>query len=273
MTGVAVLESLDSILRAADDPAKRSREVPVERIDFSKAFVPEENTQLFHTPVYETLDRAQRLRYNQLSGVRVNEFIMTLERDVLERVLIPLRRHRSVAGNPELLRGLESIIEDERLHYAGFARLNRMCLPDVFVGDRERYFTEPTRPQRLQFELFGLVARRLSFPLYSLIAMEESSMTMARRMVHLPANHRLGPLEPSFVAVHQEHMKDEARHVQIQTHLIDACLTSAGRLSRWSNSRLFKSTLRGLTTVGPSGSGAKVIRHFVGEFPELRPRT
>ncbi len=264
--------SLRAILSAAGDPANRSQPVTIEQIDRSRPFVPEEYTHLFYTSIYGSLSDQQRLRYNQLFGVRINEFIMMLERDVLERVLLPLRSHRAVASNPELRACLDTMIEDERRHYAGFADLNRRCLPEVFVDGRDRYFTELSAPQRMLFWMLGRIARTLAFPLYSLMALEESSMAMARRMIHDPASPTLGALEPHFVAVHREHMKDEARHVQIQAHLIDACLTRAGKVSRWSYSRLFKTMLSGLTTVGRSGSGARVLRHLVREHPELAPR-
>ena len=63
------------------------------RIDSRKPFVPEEYTQLYYTPVYHGLHREHRLRYNQLFGVRINEYIMMLEADLVERLLSPLRRH------------------------------------------------------------------------------------------------------------------------------------------------------------------------------------
>ncbi|HSH74609.1 MAG TPA: hypothetical protein VLA09_02805 [Longimicrobiales bacterium] len=272
MKADAPLRPLSAILDSAGEPGTGMQPVEIGEIDFARPFVPEENTHLFYTPIYETLTHPQRLRYNQLFGVRINEFIMTLERDILERVLVPLRRHPRVRTDSELTAGLELVIEDEREHYATFAELNRQCLPDVYTDGRDRYFTELGLLQKVQFAFFGLVARRLSFPLYAMMAMEESSMTMTRRMTHLPPSHGLGSLEPTFVAVHREHTKDEAAHVEIQAHLIQACLIDSGRLSRWSNSKLFKVMLRGLTTVGRSGSGAKVIRRLVHEHPELTPR-
>ena len=263
---------LKDLLRAATLAANRSQPVVIERMDFSRPFLPEEYTQLFYTPVYRRLSDDQRLRYNQLSGVRTNEFIMTLERDLLERMLMPLRKHPRVVADPDLLACLEIMIEEERRHYAGFAALNRHCLPSVFAEGRDRYFTALSRGQEAQFRLLGLVARALPFPLYPLMALEESSMTMARAMIHHPATLTLGDLEPQFVAVHREHMKDEGRHVAIQERLITECLTRTGRFSRWANARLFKAMLGGLMSVGRTGSGAKVIRHLVSERPELAPR-
>ncbi len=42
-------------------------------IDFSLPFIHEHFTQLYFTPFYAELTEAQRLRYNQLSGIRSNE--------------------------------------------------------------------------------------------------------------------------------------------------------------------------------------------------------
>ena len=66
------------IERLASDPARRMQMPALDRIDFSRPFVPEQYTQLYYTPVYHGVHRQQRLRYNQLFGMRINEFIMML---------------------------------------------------------------------------------------------------------------------------------------------------------------------------------------------------
>ena len=59
---------------------------PLAAINMRKPFLPEEHTQLYYTPVYGQLHFEHRLRYNQLFGVRVNEYIMMLEADLVERL-------------------------------------------------------------------------------------------------------------------------------------------------------------------------------------------
>src|SRR5262245_66651537 len=115
------------IERLAGDPVRRMRMPAVDRIDLSKPFLPEEYTQLYYTPVYRSLHRQHRLRYNQLFGVRINEYIMMLEADLVERLLVPLRRRPDVARDAALVRCIDTMIGEEKQHFQCFAALNRAC--------------------------------------------------------------------------------------------------------------------------------------------------
>ncbi len=62
---------------------------------------------------------------------------MTLEAELIERLLAPLRRHPSVRGDSAMLLALDTMVAEERRHYAGFAAFNRACRPDLYpVGQR-----------------------------------------------------------------------------------------------------------------------------------------
>ena len=256
------------IERLAADPARRMRMPAIDRIDLTKPFVPEDYTQLYYTPVYRSLHREHRLRYNQLFGVRINEYIMMLEADLVSRLLSPLCRHRNVAGNPALVRCLDTMIAEEQHHYACFAALNRACCPAIYAG-RERYFSELPWLLRGLYRAVGLIAGRLPFALWYLMAMEESSIALARDLGRSVVTDTLGPLEPSFATVHREHMKDEARHLQLDGILIALTLQSSRRGARRLNAALFKSMLGTITRPSRSGSGVKVICQLVREMPEL----
>src|SRR6476659_2544317 len=97
-------------------------------IDFSRRFVPEQFTPLYHTPVYSRLNADEPLRYNQLHGLYFNEQIMFFERalarNVLGRLLLsPIRK--------SLKPGLIQFMEEESRHSAMFLRLNRQCAPHL----------------------------------------------------------------------------------------------------------------------------------------------
>jgi P-aminobenzoate N-oxygenase AurF len=256
------------IERLANDPVRRMRMPAVDRIDLDKPFLPEEYTQLYYTPVYRKLHRQHRLRYNQLFGVRINEYIMMLEADLVERLLSPLRRHRDVAGNPTLVRCLSTMIEEENDHYRCFVALNRACFPDLY-RTRERYFSDLPWQSRALLATAGLLAGKFAFALWYLMAMEESSTALARDLSRNPVTETLGPLEPTFAAVHAEHLKDEVRHLQIDGMLIDLCLGGSGRGRRVLNAALFKTMLAAVTRPTRAGSGVKVIRELVRQMPEL----
>jgi P-aminobenzoate N-oxygenase AurF len=257
-----------AIERLAGDPAQRMRVPEKAAIDFTRPFVPESYTQLYYTPLYRGLHREHRLRYNQLFGIRINEYIMMLEADLVERLLSRLRRAPKVASDATLVRCLDTMIEEEKHHYRCFLALNRLCRPDLFRG-RERFFSDLPWPTRALFGAIGLVSGGLAFALWYLMAMEESSATLAREMTRNPVTETLGPLEPTVAAVHREHLRDEARHLQIDGLLVELCLAHAGPTTRAWNARLFKSLLDSVTRPTRAGSGVKVIRQLVREMPEL----
>jgi hypothetical protein len=255
--------------RLASDPARQMRVDEIGKIDLTMPFVPEHYTQLYYTPVYGNLHREHRLRYNQLFGIRTNEYIMMLEADLVERLLAPLRRHRGVAGDQALLRCIDTMIEEERRHYRHFLALNRACHPTLFSDGKQRFFSTLNLPLKALFNMVGFVSGQLAFALWYLMAMEESCTALARDMMRAQVTETLGPLEPNFAAIHREHTKDESRHLHIDKLLIDICLGHIGPRKRAINVALFKTMLGAVTRPTRRGSGVKVIRQLVAEMPEL----
>ncbi|MEQ1669494.1 MAG: diiron oxygenase [Hyphomicrobium sp.] len=264
--------SPDQINKLSSDPQKCTQSKGAIRIDMRKPFVPEEYTQLYFTPVYASLHHEHRLRYNQLSGLRINEYIMMLEADLIERLLVPLRHHPRVRNNPALIQSIETMVEEERRHYQYFAALNRSCRPDLYPEGQDRRFSRVPVWTKAMFRTAGLLANRLAFSLWYLMAMEESSMALARDMTRRPETETLGALDPAFASVHQEHMKDEARHLHVDGILIDLTIGASERLRRVVNAKLFQAMLSGITTPTRGGSGVKVIHQLVREMPELTDR-
>jgi hypothetical protein len=264
--------SPEQINALASDPANLSRsDVPLD-VDPRRPFVPESYTQLYYTPIYPSLHFEHRLRYNQLFGCRINEYIMMLESDLVEHLLIPLQRRLRTRGDAALAHALGIMVEEERRHFDVFAALNRACRPDLYPPGRQRVFSRLPIWSKAMFWAAGLLANRLPFSLWYLMALEESSTALARDMARLPETETLGALDPAFVGVHREHLKDESRHLQIDGLLIEACMGTGGRLRRVLNAKLFQSMLLGITTPTRGGAGARVIREFVREMPELQSR-
>jgi hypothetical protein len=262
----------EHINRLAADPAHCTRIDLSLEVDSCRPFVPEEYTQLYYTPLYATLNFEQRLRYNQLFGLRINEYIMMLEADLVEKLLTPLLRLPQIAADVALVQSMTTMIREEKGHFAAFASLNRACRPDLYPPGEDRLFSCLPGWTRAMFWSIGALAGRLSFALWYLMAMEESSMAMARDMIHRPETETLGLLDRAFVSVHREHMKDESRHLHIDGRMIDLCIGSGVRAGRALNARLFQAMLRGITRPTRSGSGVLVIHQLVRDMPELAAR-
>lgn len=254
----------------AADPERCTRSGLRLEVDRRRPFIPEDYTQLYFTPLYASLHFEHRLRYNQLFALRSNEYIMMLEADLVDRLMQPLKRHPKVRANGELVRAMDTMMQEERRHFDNFAALNRACRPDLYPPGTDRLFSRLPVWTRAMFWTVGALAGQLPFALWFLMAMEESSMSLARDMVRRPHTETLGELDPAFVSVHLEHMKDETRHLHIDAHLIVAGIDSGARLKRLLNARLFRTLLAGITTPTMGGSGVTVIRQLVREMPELQ---
>ena len=252
----------------AADPARCTAPVPPAAPDLSRPFMPEDQTQLYYAPSYARLSAVQRLRYTQLFALRVNEYIMLLEREFVDPVLKGLRMNAAVAADPLLRRTLEGMLAEESRHYQAFAALNRRCAP-AFYRQSDWHFMRLNPFERATLAVMQAGARWLPFALWIIVAMEESSIGLASAMARGASGGPLGPLDAHFVAVHREHAKDEARHIHIDVHLVRACLGSAPASWRTLNAKLFMAFMRDMTAPKATGTGARVVRQLVGEFPEL----
>ncbi len=260
---------LERIEVIAADPAHRTAAVPPTPPELSLPFIPETQTQLYYTPLYRELSREQKIRYNQLYALRVNEYIMMLERDFVDPVLKALRRRALQRGSPALRRALEGMLAEEERHYQAFVALNRRCAPQDYAAAEVQFMR--LRPhERAVLHAMHAGARWLPFALWIIIAMEESSIGLATSMMR-HGEGALGRLEPGFVAVHREHAKDEARHIHIDVHLVRACLATLPAAWRALNARLFMAVMRDMTSPRVAGTGARVVRRLVAEFPGLAP--
>lgn len=264
--------SAEHINRLAADPAHCTQTDLILNVDLSRPFVPEDYTQLYFTPVYGSLSFEQRLRYNQLFGLRINEYIMMVEGDLVERLLSPLLRQPRIAEDAALSRAMMTMIEEEKRHYAGFAALNRACRPDLYPAGNDRLFSRLSGSAKAMLWIVGALAGRLPFALWYQMAMEESSLGLARDMNRHPETETLGMLDPAFVSVHRAHMKDESRHLHIDARMLESSIVSGTRMERVLNAWLFQAMLGGITRPTRSGSGVMVIRQLIRDMPELAPR-
>lgn len=262
----------ETINRMAADPAHCMNAEPNPVVDMTKPFVHEHQTQLYYTPVYASLHYEHRLRYNQLFALRINEYIMMLEQDLVDRLLDPLIADRRVAADPQLAQALATMVDEERRHFKVFANLNRTARPDLYPPGRDRLFSDLPVWTRGMFVIAGLLASRLAFSLWYLMALEEASMSLAKEYQRGKPTEGLGPIDDAFANVHIEHLKDEVRHVHIDGILIDLCIGKQSERRKRLNARLFQSMLGGVTTPTRGGSGVKVIRQLVRDMPELQDR-
>ena len=256
------------ILATTPAGARRTRPVALGRIDAERQFLPAEYTQLFYSPLWCDLDRRHRLRYAQLYALRTNEVIMLFERFLVHAILPPMARRLKAKRLPVLRQLLLEMLREEVEHDAAFAALNRASRPDIYQK-AEFFFFPPSVGLRSLIAAMGLSARRLAHPLWLLFFIEESSLALARDLAAIGDDHGLGPPEPNWLAVHQEHTHDERRHTLIDRLLFEQCYANRGRFARRIDAWMFERILEAILLPSPNGAGVRVVDQLARDYPEL----
>lgn len=251
---------------AASRAARAAYRAPrFDAIDTDRRFVPESFTQLYHTPFYEALDEAQRLRYNQLYGLRSNELFMLFEEGFTRRII---HRLASAGDSADPLLGecLQLMLEEESHHHAMFLDFNRRLLPALYRDGRGHF----GRLRRIEERLLATLTGRPAgwpFMLWLILLLEEFSTAFSRLLI---AREDGDGLAPEYVRLHRLHLLDEGRHVVLDHHLIEHHLAGLPDWRRRLNAAAFRVLVREI--LAPKRSGLRVLRHLVHEFPGLAKR-
>jgi hypothetical protein len=247
---------------------QRTRSVEFGDIDSSKIFLPPEYSQLFYSPIWADLDPAHRLRYSQLFALRTNEVIMLFERFLVRAILPPMARRLEAMGLPALRQLVVEMQREEEEHDSAFVALNRASRPDLY-HDSDFFFFPPSKEVRRFIATMGYAARWLAHPLWLLFLVEESSITIARDLVAIDESHEHGTAETNWLAVHQEHTRDERRHTLIDRLLFESCYARRNRIARTMDGWLFERLLKAIVFPCAGGAGSRVAEQLIRDCPEL----
>jgi hypothetical protein len=230
-------------------------------IDFSRCFMPEELTPLYHAPSLFALSQPQRLRYNQLHALYFNEQTMFFEKALARNVLgffleQPL---------PEQLKsGLRQFMAEEEQHSAMFRSLNQKCAPELYSTGDFNFIQIPCASGRI---LDFISQRPTLFPLllWLMHLQEERALSFGRAFLNCAHS-----LEPHFVAVQRKHVADEVGHVRWDEALLDFVWPKTSFLLRRFNSWVLGWMVEEYFST-PKRSALRVVAALVEEFPDLRP--
>ncbi|MDH3762399.1 MAG: hypothetical protein OEU50_15570 [Gammaproteobacteria bacterium] len=246
---------------------KEQAEADFTPIDLQQPFIHEHYTQLYHTEAYALLNDAQRLRYNQLYGMRTNEQFMLFESGFTNRVMSSLLARYDRQDLGALGQCLDILLQEEQRHYHMFYRLNQLSLPGVYSRQTHHFL----QISRLQQWILGFVCRfprQLPSLIWLVLLMEEHAVCFSRDMLKMPASENLGELESNYLLAHRLHLQDEVGHVHIDANIIDYVLQDSSMRNKKLNARLLRNLLH--ATLKPRHAGINVIRQLVSEFPQLR---
>jgi hypothetical protein len=234
-----------------------------EPIDRSRWFFCETLTPLFYAPIYRDLDERHRRRYNQLTAMMANEIIGFMEREFLVPALVALAAVSDETQPAGLRDAVSRFADDERRHADIWWNLNRLSEPDWYHSANSRLLRVPAGAlAAARFIARHPIALPVVFWLQ--LVQEERSLEISRRCMRIPAR----TIEPRYASAYAAHLTDEARHVQIDRHLIEHYYRHRSAVVRRITARLFTTIVRSLL-VTPVHSTSRVVRILVREFPEL----
>lgn len=235
-------------------------DIPVDR---SKNWMPEKAGALGFLPSYALLDPVEQRRCNQLYAIGLSEHFIWLEAFVTKPALKILGR----PGLPLPLReALGHFVEEEDKHTEMFWRLLEQAEPQWYPTRRPRLFTP--------HPMYQFLARILvSFPtiflvwLWLAIFAEERTLFVGREYTR---TRRTAPdrVDALHSRVHELHMKDEARHCQLDQHLLtwlyDHEPAWKKRFCGWLFHRIVRSY------IFPHRTALRILDVMEREFPRLR---
>lgn len=234
-------------------------------IDRTKRWSPEGIAPLSHLPSYAKLEERHRLRYNQLFAVGICEQFVWFEQHLLVPVLERLLASRP--DMPPLLReALEHFIVEEHKHSEMFWRMCEKAEPALYATRRFRFFNT-SAAQGAAIALMLRHPRTFLLWIWAAIFFEERTVDYCKQY-RKAVKDDPGALDASFVELHEYHFKDEARHYQLDQHLLTWCYDPEPRWKRRLAGRMFKVLMR--SYVAPRRTSRTILAHLGREFPELR---
>jgi len=256
---------------AALNRRSRERGYELEDIDWSQPiardslWAPEHTGTLYYLPIYEELTVAEKLRYNQLTGLGICEQFIYLEENAIIR---PMARMLQRAELPLSLReSLCHFIREEEKHTAMFWRLLKLCEPGWYTRSRYRL----CRVSPFQQLALGQTAR---YPdiflvwLWAALFVEERSLWVSRE--YLRARKDCAGVDEMITRVHEYHLKDEVRHCQLDHHLIRQFYDHRPRWKKLLCAFSLRQLLRGY--ISTKRTTERILQVLSDEFPRLRSR-
>lgn len=234
------------------------------RIDHNLLFIPEQLTQLYHLTSYSLLNEKQKRRYNQLFAIRAIEQLMTLEAFFIAMVLKKAKASPQIRQDKELLYCMSEMADEEVEHYSMFHSINNLAEPDIY-NNSDFYFAKMTFFEKTALSILARLPGITVFLLCILMILEEFSTCISKQMTR----NTHAELEPNFVKVHFEHLKDETRHVAICANLLTQYISKSSTVKLKANTFLLRLFMRDYMT--PKRGGIRVIERLVEEFTELQP--
>lgn len=229
----------------------------------TKPYIPEEYTHLFHTPVYKALNRDERLRYNQLYSLRINEQFFTFEELFIQKITQRLCDHRAFRCEAELRKSIVELQHEEAQHSRMFRSFNLRSRPDIYTECDTCFARLGRIEKKLLDVLVGLPGLNPAL-MFLMLALEELTTAISTAILDHPD---VLDLDPDYVDLHRRHLADEKRHVGIDVKALKQVMAYAPACLQPINAAVFRRLL--MTILKPQRSTLRVIRQLVSESGRL----
>lgn len=235
--------------------------VPVDR---AKPWMPDGIGTLYFLPSYQLLEAEEKLRYNQLHALGIVEQFIWLEQEVVITPVRFLARKRELPQ--ELREALWHFAEEENKHIAMFWRLLEKSEPKWYPQHRPRLFKVTPLQQFLMTRITERPELLLVW-IWITIFVEERTIFLSREYMNA-CRKAPGIVDALHTMVHEFHFRDEARHYQLDQHLLtwiyDVQSAWKRRLCGWMFAQVVRSY------VFPHRTARRILAVMEREFPRLR---
>lgn len=232
-------------------------------IDRGKLWAPPAMSPLTYLPSFDRLDAAQQLRYNQIFALAICEQFIWFENHFLIDAMGSVVRHFDVPE--ELVTAVDFLTSEELKHTRMFWRLLQKAEPQWYAQPRYRVF-RMTPAQRLLTRAMLAWPKHVLVWIWIAIFFEERTTDYCRQYVQFDKQNP-GALDPNFLQIHRFHFRDEARHFQLDQHLLSWVYDRAPRWKCRLAGKMFYRVMRGYTA--PRNTAMQTLRQLALEFPEL----
>ncbi len=232
-------------------------------IDRERLWAPPEMSPLSYLPSYARLSEEQQRRYNQIFALAICEQFIWFETNFLVDAMESVVRQFDVPE--ELVTAVNFLTEEEIKHTRMFWRLLEKCQPDWYPR-REYHIFKMTPMQRLLTKSMLRWPRHVLVWIWIAIFFEERTGDYCRQYLRYERRNP-GAIDPAFLQVHRFHFRDEARHFQLDQHLLDWIYDRAPRWKCRLAGKMFYRVMRGYTS--PRNTARQTLRQLGREFPEL----
>lgn len=231
--------------------------------DRTKPWAPEGFGPICYLSGFALLDEAERLRCNQFQALSLCEQFIWLERHVIH----PLTRVLEGRDVPQPLReAMWHFIREEDKHIEMFWRVLERSEPDWYRSRIPRLF-RVSPLQQFGIERVVENPRVLVAWIWLTIFVEERTLYLARRYIEAE-NETPGRIDRLHTQLHQFHFRDEARHYQLDQHVLTWLYDPQPHWKKKLSAWIFHYMMR--CYANPRHSARAVLAQLAREFPRLR---